>query len=389
MATADLKPLLKRATKGPVPVALSMTTDGEGLILAARKGSPKKTLKTLREEAKKNKLTLKPAMPFFGRATIMDGDAGKLVFVVNKAPPAALRPALLKLTRPCGFGDIEFLVNEGIEDEAEDNEAENNEAEDNEAEENDGEAILPLAGQPQADAPIPDAPPPPPPPTPTPADMSGFRADLAKLIPQIPAAAGADASKMDQLKQLAGAANQAIRANDSDAAGAAIERLREAMVPSTSQQRPDTASPAPQPAAGKPAAASGNFVTMQKSRLIWDSARKKVSGEIRAFKTAVRAELDGDPEEAIVIDALGQLDDILANLDERLLDILDEALNAADPAARSALNEDAKAVIAEYLAYTQSNPLLQQLDGDTPFGMKLSINTTMAATLKALQASLR
>ena len=65
------------------------------------------------------------------------------------------------------------------------------------------------------------------------------------------------------------------------------------------------------------------------------------------------------------------------------------SLNAADPAARSALNEDAKAVIAEYLAYTQSNPLLQQLDGDTPFGMKLSINTTMAATLKALQASLR
>ena len=128
---------------------------------------------------------------------------------------------------------------------------------------------------------------------------------------------------------------------------------------------------------------------MQKSRLIWDSARKKVSGEIRAFKTAVGAELDGDPEEAIVIDALGQLDDILANLDERLLDILDEALNAADPAARSALNEDAKAVIAEYLAYTQSNPLLQQLDGDTPFGLKLSINTTMAATLKALQASLR
>ena len=374
MATAELKPLLKRATHGPIPVALSMTSDGEGLIVAARKGSPKKTLKTLRDDAAKNKLILKPAMPFFGRATIMNGDEGKLVFVVNKAPPGAFRAALLKLTRPCGFGDIEFVVNEEIEAEAEQEGSEDQ----------DGEEVLPRAGQPQADAPMPDAPPPPPP-----ADMSGFRADLAKLIPQIPAAGAADASKMDQLKQLAGAANQAIRANDADAAGAAIEKLKEAMVPPTSQQRPDAASPAPQPAAGKPAAASGNFVTMQKSRLIWDSARKKVSGEISAFKTAVRAELDGDPEEAIVIDALGQLDDILANLDERLLDILDEALNAADPAARSALNEDAKAVIAEYLAYTQSNPLLQQLDGDTPFGMKLSINTTVAATLKALQASLR
>ena len=374
MATAELKPLLKRATHGPIPVALSMTSDGEGLIVAARKGSPKKTLKTLRDDAAKNKLILKPAMPFFGRATIMNGDEGKLVFVVNKAPPGAFRAALLKLTRPCGFGDIEFVVNEEIEAEAEQEGSEDQ----------DGEEVLPRAGQPQADAPVPDAPPPPPP-----ADMSGFRADLAKLIPQIPAAGAADASKMDQLKQLAGAANQAIRANDADAAGAAIEKLKEAMVPPTSQQRPDAASPAPQPAAGKPAAVSGNFVTMQKSRLIWDSARKKVSGEIRAFKTAVRAELDGDPEEAIVIDALGQLDDILANLDERQLDILDEALNAADPAARSALNEDAKAVIAEYLAYTQSNPLLQQLDGDTPFGMKLSINTTMAATLKALQASLR
>ncbi len=45
-------------------------------------------------------------------------------------------------------------------------------------------------------------------------------------------------------------------------------------------------------------------------------------------------------------------------------------------------------VLNDYSSFVQSNELVQKLAGDTPFGMKLTIGPTLAATVKALQASL-
>ena len=42
------------------------------------------------------------------------------------------------------------------------------------------------------------------------------------------------------------------------------------------------------------------------------------------------------------------------------------------------LREDAKELIGEYTQYAANDPLVKQLDGDTPLGLKLSITTTMA-----------
>ncbi|HYZ62705.1 MAG TPA: hypothetical protein VE650_09635, partial [Acetobacteraceae bacterium] len=71
------------------------------------------------------------------------------------------------------------------------------------------------------------------------------------------------------------------------------------------------------------------------------------------------------------------------------IDALDDALSEQDPAKHAEAVEEAKEVLADYAKFVQSNELVQKLNGDTPFGMSLSIGTTMAATLKALQASLR
>lgn len=131
------------------------------------------------------------------------------------------------------------------------------------------------------------------------------------------------------------------------------------------------------------------IVQMQKSRLLWDSARKKIVGEIAELKKRAMEEFEDDPEEAQVLDALDQLDEITSELDSRLLDALDDLLSEQDPAEHAALLEDAKDILADYVEFIQTNALVQNLNGETPFGMSLSIGSTLAATVKALQANIR
>lgn len=131
----------------------------------------------------------------------------------------------------------------------------------------------------------------------------------------------------------------------------------------------------------------GKFVTMQKSRLIWDAARKRVTGEVQALKAAVAAASRGDAQEAEIKQALASLDDVIVRFDERLLDKLDEMLNTSDQGAHARLTQQARDIIADYVSFTQTEPLVQMLEGTNPFGVKLSVASTMAATLKALQAS--
>jgi hypothetical protein len=216
--------------------------------------------------------------------------------------------------------------------------------------------------------------------------MSGFRTELTALIPQIPVASGGDAAKADEMKKAATAVTLAIRATDPDAAKAALETLKKLVGQGAPAGAP-AASPTPAPAP-KPASAPGKVVAMQKSRLIWESARKKVGGEVQSLKAAVTTAAKGDAAEAAVLGALGQLDEMLEKFDERLLDKLDALLNEGDAGKHAALLSEAKGILGEYAAFAQSSPLVAKLDGDTPFGVKLSVATTMGATLKALQATI-
>ena len=371
ITTGELKQALGMAgeTQGGIPFALSMNKDGDGLLLAAKKGNPKKLLAELTKGAKDKKEELKPPKPFFGRAIVEAADQSKILFKVNKMPPANFRPAILKIIKPLTYTDFEFVLDEAIENEGEEVEQEAGDT---------GGGAAAQSAEPQQPEPsqIPAAPPPPP-------DMSGFRSELTALIPQITAAAGNDAGRADQMKKAAGAATVAIRGNDADAARTAIAALKALIGQAGGAQQAS----APKPAAPGPAA-PGKFVAMQKSRLIGESARRRVGGEVQSLKTAVAAAAKGDADETAVLSALNQLDDIMSRLDERLIEKLDAMLNIPDPNAHGTLLQEAKGILSEYVAYTQSSPLVQKLDGDTPFGVKLSIASTMTATLKALQTTI-
>ena len=53
---------------------------------------------------------------------------------------------------------------------------------------------------------------------------------------------------------------------------------------------------------------------------------------------------------------------LLEHLDERLMDKLDEALNAADAAQRQRLNGEARSIVSEYIDFVRTEDFMQAVD---------------------------
>jgi hypothetical protein len=340
-----------------ISAAVCLTEGGEGVILLDRRMKPKKLSRQLIKDAKDAKLPIDEKGIRFGWASLSDEDETVLLIAVNKAPSGAkLHAEIKKRVRPGGFSDVVLSVEETLEDEPED------------------DAVAEAA--PQA-GPVPPAPPPPPPPAgaggPAP-DLAALSAKLARLIPQIPAAAAKDPSLAGELKALATEANAHIKAGDAHGAGDAIDTL---------QTRLRQGAPAAPDAAVGP-----SFVTMQKSRLLWQTARSRVLSEVAALKKGIGDSLANTDYAAAIARAHKELDEIPETLDDRLTDVLDQLLNETDTAKRAPLLAQARQIIDEYANFVASNELIPKLNGGTPFGITLTISATCTSTLKALQASL-
>lgn len=142
-------------------------------------------------------------------------------------------------------------------------------------------------------------------------------------------------------------------------------------------------------AAQRARASAPSLVQMQKARLVWDAARKRVASEIEQLRTAVAADFEGDEAEDDVLDGLDQLDDITSAFDDRLIDTLDLLLDErTKETERPALLKEAHDLLGEYESFASSNPVFKALDGQTPFGVTLSVNSTMTQALKGLRATL-
>ena len=136
--------------------------------------------------------------------------------------------------------------------------------------------------------------------------------------------------------------------------------------------------------------AGDDFARLQKCRLAWDGARKRLTDEIVQFEAAVEVALAGDPDENLYLDALEQLDDVLAALDERLVDALNAVLGKRpDDARRAELLATAGEILAEYEQFVASDELFRKLSGATPFGMTFTAAPVVTQALKGIRASLR
>ena len=350
---ALMKRLFTGSKKEPVAVAIGKGADaGLGLLMVDKIKSPQAVEKLLIAQFKTAKDVRR------GTAMVDEETDPKLVkFFLNK-PVSGMAKRLKNTLKGTGFVKIELCTEDGASFEAA------HEEDEDEGVHQEGEDT---GGQTE----IPDAPPPPP------IDVAALQRKLAGLIPRIATVAGTDSGRLAELKKLAGDAAAAVKAGDGQAALDATTALEAAMGPPVAAAAPST-----------PEGSGPSLVQMQKSRLLWDSTRKKVHGEIEAFKAAAEELFEGEDDEAEILDALGDLDDVMAAFDERLMDALDDLLNEADPQKHAVLLAEAKDLIKEYAHYAESSPLVQQLNGDTPFGMKLTIAPTIAATLKALQATI-
>ncbi len=144
------------------------------------------------------------------------------------------------------------------------------------------------------------------------------------------------------------------------------------------------ASEAPTAEPGPETKTKTGFVNYAKARLDWVSTRTKVSADLKKLEKAILEFYKDSPSFAVAKASTRKLDSVLQNLDETLADKLDQGLNAADDAARSAINKEAAAIIDNYVKYLTTDPLVTQLD-DNPF-VPLSVQDDLSKTLSNLAA---
>jgi hypothetical protein len=130
--------------------------------------------------------------------------------------------------------------------------------------------------------------------------------------------------------------------------------------PPTPEPEPTTA-PSPAPPEG---AKSGEKVLFAQARLKWETARKQARVELEKLVAALRAEFEREPDFSTIEGAIQQFVVAFEGLDERLLDKLDEAYNAATPAAERAFRKQAAVIVKEHQAFVANNKLLSGVDNN-------------------------
>jgi hypothetical protein len=138
----------------------------------------------------------------------------------------------------------------------------------------------------------------------------------------------------------------------------------------------------PSPDTGKHALGPHEFGTL---RLAWDTACKKVEGELVGLEKDILDEFRGDEDFNEIATAVRKLDDILQTLTSELSDKLDAAMNHEGP-QRAALQQDAATLADKYLAYVLGNPLIEDLN-DNPF-RPVTVGKTLTTTLTLISTKL-
>jgi hypothetical protein len=145
--------------------------------------------------------------------------------------------------------------------------------------------------------------------------------------------------------------------------------------------------PAPPPP--KPVAmAKLGKAELAKAPDVWHGMRKVVDTNIAEVKKAVKAHYAHEhPDLLKEIDQnLAKLDAITDKLDHRIAEALAKAHAAKDEAARKAELKTAKTILAQYIGYVKSEPLIGHLDAN-PW-VKIDLRSTLTTTLTHMAQSI-
>src|SRR5207249_4832230 len=117
------------------------------------------------------------------------------------------------------------------------------------------------------------------------------------------------------------------------------------------------------------------------SPAVWHNMRKIVDTNIEQVKKAVKAHYAHEhPGLLKEIDKnLAKLDAIIGKLDHRIADSLAKAHAAKDEAARKGELKNAKGILADYIKYVKSEPLIAHVDSN-PW-VKIDLRRTLVETI--------
>jgi hypothetical protein len=114
----------------------------------------------------------------------------------------------------------------------------------------------------------------------------------------------------------------------------------------------------------------------------WRASHGQADERIEALKAAIKAHYaEAHPALLNEIEkGVAKLDSVLDNVDHRLADLLVNASKAGNDAARASELKDAKALLAQYIGYVKSEPLVAHID-QNPFGVTTNLRALLVGAL--------
>lgn len=207
---------------------------------------------------------------------------------------------------------------------------------------------------------------------------------LKELKPELDEAITAGSTLGQQVKLLTSELGVAIRKKDFARAGELLDYVETLLRRGTVDGEPGNApsmSKSPEPGEVRE-----GVVDYAKCRLAWDSAKKKVQGDLQELERAILKEYRGSEAWQELVTKIRKLDAVLANFSEGLGDALDAALNATDSADRKRHHDRATQIVARYAHYVETDSLIARLELNpfVPLSIQKSLGTTLAALTKRL-----
>jgi len=146
--------------------------------------------------------------------------------------------------------------------------------------------------------------------------------------------------------------------------------------------RGQASAPARDAADGKSVVPASKTEKLSLAAASWRETHGQANERISALKASVKAHYGGEHPALLqqIEQGLARLDEVLDKVDHRLADSLAHAGKAADDSARKAELDNAKAILAEYIAYVKSEALVAHVD-QNPFGVKTELRALLAAGL--------
>jgi hypothetical protein len=129
--------------------------------------------------------------------------------------------------------------------------------------------------------------------------------------------------------------------------------------------------------------------TLQRAPQVWHGTREILEHNIKELKQAIRQEYSNEhPALLTEIDRnVQRVDVILEKLDARLAHTLERAGATRDAGQRKAEIDSAKKIVAEYIAFVKSEPLIDHVDKN-PFGVDTKVRKVITDSLTHMVRSL-